>query len=441
MGRIESSGVRGGGLALAGLLSLASFGSGCGAPASAASDAGLEVPPPAEAAEVPGAGGSGDTPTGGEPGGFGDDGQLTYGVDAGRAWDLARTPDDGFVIAGAGTREGRSTILVLKFGPDGRFDDAFGSGGQAWIDAGGIGSDAGRVEVDGEGRIVVGGAVELHGGGRALLVARLSPDGVLDGGFGVDGLALHDATPADDRVFALALDESDAVHAGGTCGGVACVTRFTSEGALDRDFAAGGTARMATGAAGAVLDLIRDAAGRLVAGGVADGHTLLSRLLAAGSLDSTFAHGGTRIGDWGEVHAVAEQADGRVLTAGSDFLVRRFHADGTLDTGFADEGVAHAGGSLGRARDLVALPGGETLVFGWGDPGDEAPHSDFIATRLDADGWFDGESFGGTGRLTVDFDGGMDVGLAMAPGPDGAILFGTTTNAEGEALALARISL
>ena len=92
--------------------------------------------------------------------------------------------------------------------------------------------------------------------------------------------------------------------------------------------------------------------GKVVAGGFVGGHALVARYTADGSLDTTF--NGTGWATSGEVinypvRALAVQPDGKVLAAGaasrgsgipgSDALLMRFTAGGTLDTTFSDDGI------------------------------------------------------------------------------------------------------
>src|SRR5262245_17039052 len=112
------------------------------------------------------------------------------------------------------------------------------------------------------------------------------------------------------------------------------------------------------------------------------------RLLAAGDLDTTFGAGGQVIQDLGigkdeEILASAVQVDGKIVVAGlannpggagRDFLIARFHSNGTLDTSFgtsgytmidmSDPGSGSTPNFDDQANDLVIQPDGSIIVVG-----------------------------------------------------------------------------
>ena len=105
------------------------------------------------------------------------------------------------------------------------------------------------------------------------------------------------------------------------------------------------------------------------------GRNCLARLHTDGSLDA-FNPGLAISGYNGaapSVRAVAVQADGKILAAGSFTVLNqpggggvvRLNADGSLDTSFnVVAGVVDDGGTVGTAYALAVLPGGKILVGG-----------------------------------------------------------------------------
>jgi len=172
---------------------------------------------------------------------------------------------------------------------------------------------------------------------------------------------------------------------------------------------------------------------------------------APGDLDSSFSGDGRQTtdfaGGYDSGNAVAVQADGKIVVAGSanqsaepgsgrDFALARYNADGSLDGSFGNGGrqtTDFAGGDdAGRAMAVQA--DGRIVVAGSSDPG-------FALARYDADGSLDG-SFSGDGRQTTAIGGwGRAGGRALALQADGRIVVAGHSyqgGATGEDFALAR---
>jgi uncharacterized delta-60 repeat protein len=129
-------------------------------------------------------------------------------------------------------------------------------------------------------------------------------------------------------------------------------------------------------------------------------------------------------------HAVAVQADGKIILAGvfiyhgggSDFAVARLNVNGTLDTTFGTGGttIIHFG-EHDDASAVALQSDGKIVVAG---STDTAGNIDFAVARLNSDGSLD-NSFSGDGKQNVDFDLGGDFddeanGVAIQP--DGKIV-------------------
>jgi uncharacterized delta-60 repeat protein len=229
------------------------------------------------------------------------------------------------------------------------------------------------------------------------------------------------------RALALGLLSGMTLWAGAT--GVA----LAAPGDLDSSFGdPAGRARIDFGDDDRSQALARQPDGKLVVAGVSDGpgsqNFVLARLGPDGSLDASFGTAGKALVDFGGndgASGVALQPDGKIVVVGGhvpapnagDFAVARLNPDGSPDGTFGQAGKRLVDfGGADSAQSVAVLPDGKILVGGWSF----ANGYTFALTRLDATGTPD-PTFGQGGKAVVDF-GGVDLGQALALQQDGKIV-------------------
>jgi uncharacterized delta-60 repeat protein len=197
----------------------------------------------------------------------------------------------------------------------------------------------------------------VNGIARSRL-ARLEPDGALDTRFdpGIGPDLVVCGVLAQTRGRLVVVGEF-ARWGEAACAGMAAVD---DAGAIDPSFACAPGARTAGGLPAAVRAVASDSDGRIiVAGEFAMFHGIsrqsIARLDKDGGLDLTFDPGAGVSGGYvsNRIHAVAVQADGRVLIGGTFTAVNgvsrnriaRLHTDGRLDETF-DSGLGVADGEI-----------------------------------------------------------------------------------------------
>ena len=123
--------------------------------------------------------------------------------------------------------------------------------------------------------------------------------------------------------------------------------------------------------------------------------------------------------------------------SGSDFLVVRFNADGSLDTAFGTNGLVtidfdHGTGS--DQADGVALQSDGSIVVAGTTRGAESNSEAFAVARLTQAGALDGTFGAGTGQATIEFTGsaGDDQAYAVAVQPDDKIIIAGSTETVSE---------
>jgi uncharacterized delta-60 repeat protein len=163
------------------------------------------------------------------------------------------------------------------------------------------------------------------------------------------------------------------------------------------------------------------------------------RWLPNGDLDRSFGSGGwvaTDLGAFPMAHAVALQADGKILVGGQVecpnlqlcFGIVRYDPNGSIDRSFGASGVAQAtfpGSRCGcEIQDLAVQKNGRIVAVGSRFKGSDAQDDmRLAAARFLPNGNLD-SSFSHDGRVSYDFGYGDDFGSSVALQPDGKILLG-----------------
>lgn len=173
--------------------------------------------------------------------------------------------------------------------------------------------------------------------------------------------------------------------------------------------------------------------GKIVVAGWEGSNVMVLRYTASGTLDTTFGTGGKVIinlaGSAENAYAVEIQSDGKIVVAGwvnnttTDTFVLRLNSDGTTDTSFGTSGVVtlDLGGSTksDQVYDLLIRSTGEILLLSQMYLYNTNAGS-FAVTQLESDGTLD-TSFGSGG--TYYYTGGSDdIANRMALQSDGKLV-------------------
>lgn len=378
--------------------------------------------------------------------GFGNNGKVVTSFGAGTysyAYALATQADGKVVTAGFLNDGSEDNFALLRYNTNGTLDNAFGNGGKVLTDFNGGDDVAYAVSLQSDGKIVVAGYT-YNGAVYRFALARYNTNGSLDNSFGSGGKVVTDFGTDDDEAFGLLIQPDGKIVAAGCSGGTAydfALVRYNTNGSLDNSFGNGGKVITNLGAADdeAFAVLIQPDK-KIVAGGLSGNGTALSfalfRYNADGTPDNTFGSGGkvtTPIKDpINVVSSLALQRDGKIVAAGYtgnsgtdayDIALARYNSNGSLDNAFGNGGkvVTDFGATDDEAID-VELQDDEKIVVG-GYSGGGSGYN-FALVRYTTAGVPD-VSFGGTGKVAVDF-GGDDACLAIG-------FFGTRIYAAGGA--------
>ena len=322
---------------------------------------------------------------------FGSGGEVTTSFSSGSDGisAIAVQPDGKIIVAGGAN--GSAEFALARYNPDGTLDTTFGDAGTVTTDLTGNNDYATAVAIQPDGKIVAAGVAHLAGSGSGGFGAnpdfglvRYNPDGTLDTTFGNGGQVTTSFTPAGDFVSGVAMQADGKIVAVGIAG----------DGAADPDFA-------------------------------------LARYNADGSLDATFGKGGEVTTDFDArdgASAVAIQADGKIIAAGTTFAAKsaggdigfglaRYDPDGSLDTTFGKGGTVVSDFTGGAACFGVAIQADGKIVASGGT--DFSAQAMFSFARYQPNGTLD-DTFGTHGLVTSDLPFSPSERFAIQP--DGKIV-------------------
>lgn len=236
-----------------------------------------------------------------------------------------------------------SDFQLVRYNSDGSLDSTFGADGQVTThifgDPFGSQCAARGICIQPDGKIVAAG---FFAGGNPepdflhFALVRYNPDGSLDPAFGSGGQVVTDFFGAADAATAVVLQPDGKIVASGIASGSNKVfgfgmARYNSSGNLDASFGNGG--KVLTFLGGDIIGSVASALqpdGKIILAGpfvpfpfLSSIGFVIARYNSNGSQDASFGDGGKVItsfpGIGSEATAVAIQADGKIVAAGTTF--------------------------------------------------------------------------------------------------------------------------
>jgi uncharacterized delta-60 repeat protein len=348
---------------------------------------------------------------------------------------------DGKVVA-AGTclgGDGSSQFCAARYTETGSLDSSFGNGGKLITSVGAQDDTLKATAIQSDGKIVLAGYCGIGGSPVFCMVRYNSSGTALDSGFGANGRVLTPMSSGGDEANAMVLQPDGKIVLVGGCNiavqSVFCVARYNGNGSLDTSFDGNGKVSTAIGAEAKAYAVALQANGKIVVAGSCTNSGQKDFCLARytnGSLDLTFDGNGVLatdvLGGNDIARSIVIQPDGKILVAGScaapanttDFCAARYETNGELDTSFSGNGWV----VTQISSDASAVAGVVIQPDGklvLGGFCGNAFGGVFCALRYNSDGSLD-TTFATSGKVTTPVNLGADAARAIANQADGRIL-------------------
>lgn len=285
---------------------------------------------------------------------FGSGGIATIGVSGIDVAALGYThqPDGKIVLTGI-LDDGLSWFLLMRLKEDGSLDTSFDGDGYRSFAAGIVSNAGWDVAVQPDGKIVMVGECELPGNEKYTVASRCLADGQEDTDFGNSGSMLLDYGGLNNHGRAVQLQADGKIIVGGysNTGGddFFTIARLSDDGTLDLTYGTNGKSFCTfTGGNAQVRDMTMQADGKVIMAGIAsngsDSDMAMVRYKTDGNLDADFGAVGRVLTDFGfgsdQATACAMTADQLILLAGNssngselDFAVARYITGVDLNVG------------------------------------------------------------------------------------------------------------
>jgi uncharacterized delta-60 repeat protein len=359
-------------------------------------------------------------------------------------------PDGKIVIAGQcpnGTKFDFCLVRYTANATSGQLDATFGTNGLV-VTAFGAGSAIAKAAAQqADGKIVLAGNCS-NGSTIDFCMARYHSGnvpgfaaGTLDLTFASSGKLFTAIGTGDDFANAMMIQPDGKIVLAGYCvvagNNNFCAARYLANGSLDNSFNGSGKVTTAVGTLGndkANAIALQSNGAIVLAGSCRNGSNFdfcALRYQPNGAVDGSFGGTGkvlTSVSAGADVaFGTSIQPDGKILlagtcsSAGNQFCLLRYNADGTLDLGLNGIGTvitAVTASGDDSAAAMALQPDGKILLAG---SCVGASNLDFCALRYQGDGTID-TSFGTAGKVVTPISTFLDLASAIALQPDGKII-------------------
>jgi len=373
---------------------------------------------------------------------FGNGGKVVSSPDGSQSifgYAIALQPDGKIVMAGsrASSVPSPSEFVVARYNSDGSLDTTFGNNGWSSVTFDGNSGIAVSVDIQPDGKIVIGGTVGNFAPGvqmRDFGIVRFNPNGSLDASFDGDGKLTISFNDILGSVYLESLsvlkvaNDGKIVAAGqalnSTVDDKFIVARINADGSLDSTFGTNGKFADQAGISNQdrISDLVILPDGKIVVVGtlltVVGNYRTAIKYNTSGAREWTYQQGVNGVTSGEALNGIAALPDGKFIVVGKrsgKIAAIRLNANGTADATFSNTATMPSG----EVYSVAIQPDGKivanVLVNG--------SNSSFSLIRYNTDGSLD-SGFGNSGIVNTSVTNGQDVGRKLLIQPDGKFLVG-----------------
>ncbi len=287
------------------------------------------------------------------------------------ASDIPRTlvvqPDGKIIAAGSSNQD----FALVRYNLDGSLDPTFDGDGKVTTNITGSDEIYALLLLP-DGKILAGGTTS--DGTSRFAIARYNPNGSLDASFGTGGIAVNTFWSGIHIIYSMARQPDGKIVVAGNVDDDFAIARYTANGVPDVTFDGNGAFLTDFFGNEVAYAVAVQQDGRIIAAGVKDNQVLIMRVLPNGAHDNSLDGDGIIIQSFSSnsdaVYSMVVQGDGKIVLAGtsnsfgfSDFLVVRYHSNGTLDNSFDGDGILRI--EMGSSEAYASVMGwNNTLVVG-----------------------------------------------------------------------------
>ena len=363
---------------------------------------------------------------------FGSGGVVTVSYSSGSdvAYSVAVQPDGKIVVGGYAVLSGRTHVAVARLLEDGSLDPGFGTGGRATVAVGSSHADGYALALQDDGKIVVTGRA-FNGSNNDVVLVRLSSSGSVDGGFGTGGIVQTPVGTGHEYGQSVDVQGDGRIVVGGytrtaTAGDDFLLLRYLSDGTLDGGFGTGGIVITTVSANGSdvasAVAVQRD--GGIVLGGWAydgsdDQEFAVARYTVSGMVlepeiavfDGVGTSGAERTDNMGTVDLGGVNVGSS--SGAQTFTIRNVGGADLVGLSVTKSGANAADFAIDTSSMITALPpGGSTtfsVTFVPGTLGNRSGSLQIISNDADENPFDIALSGTGTGIQSFTFNSGTDV--------------------------------
>ena len=133
------------------------------------------------------------------------------------AYGAVLQPDGKLVLAGyAGYSSENGEVALVRYDQNGELDNSFSGDGKLMLQVSGKADQARTVLLQPDGKIFIGGATNGFNQHPDMLLARITPDGILDHTFNDDGIVVYNPGPSTDYITCSTWEPGGKILVGGT---------------------------------------------------------------------------------------------------------------------------------------------------------------------------------------------------------------------------------